>query len=1734
MSREFHLDHGQWATILNRAGKPATFGEVVGEVEADDTVDTDAEQFVEAAIDAGDLVENPAGMFGAIELPDSEEITNENGETANSANSTNSTGERAVFPEANPGNTTETPEQNDVDREDAVAALRDVLQFDTVRLDDTITDHTENGDHPERPTTAREYFTEVRGWENDTVDDLLLGWAPDDHVDELVAYLFDRGHSREAMIATGALGEKDTGGLYATFSARYVLPYFDANGEPAYAIARCTGGDGGGAKGYGGHPGDWKAGKYAKLRHTDERVPFDEPIYGLDTVTEGEHVVVAEGIADAITAREAGYAVLSPVAKEFKEAHYDPLAKALDDHHVDRVTIVGDADSIRNASEDEVEPDSIREAVGVSLSPTGAGLAGALRTATKLGGRTDADVRVTLPPAPADTKSDLDEFVTGDWAGDLDALLRSAKPVEAFDELDTVTSTTAEPTERFDEFDPEEYEPTATEADETTDDIRDVFAALDRLDAQRVADRTIVSEWLESSTATNRTFAPSWAPSEYSGTAVYCDSDKFVDTGDRSGKGGPAVMAAIDAGLVRDTQCPDAVSGETWFDAVDHLRELGFSIPKLETASDGDEADSNEYTETGRDLLGLDVVVEPSNALAAAAAVEPDDLIKELPQLEREDVDDVAIAVALAEGVIADAGDFPTDGDYTDAYYRAHDHYGAPLPKYLDNSTLEQREDLVFAALERVRADHVLDSIQSEITVDEPSGKALAKINPTWEESESGERILAGYGRGFWCVEHEVSFSPIQLVALEHELTDTESDYPRGEAFKQAYRLLREEYSAPLPKWRATLLEHVAVLPPSVRVMQGSASTTCLGDVHDETEALIRDTFGVRDRAQLVTNAPNTGKTFSTAKAAADRPILYLAQRNQLKDQMANYAREIRESGEFDAEPTAHHLPILASKQVDEAVLLDAVGGVRERGRALLRDRAELLDLVGGYLGEEFDEEGDTDKDDVDLDRATCPVASGDHGNAWALAVQTARALGHTPADIHKNDRSLFGEELPCQEVGNCPYTEAWDSLRKPDNQYDILIGSPGHAQVDTATTFFERDRDGDRVESPRVNVLDEFPGDAYIQSYGDRAADHAVWLAESLVGVDNREDLLAAGLDGDTWVECWLDGDGDEVGDADDVRELLGAAAGLTESVEKAEELVSDGITATLATANLPAVEDALETLADSGDDTDLRDVEATLDNAVTQLEADADRAYAGGDRDDAGELYALVESLTEILDGVTDAARATDNGHAIEPQLREAIGELPVDGDLRALLDDTIEAIGDSHAESILKAAQRALRGGREGCKTLAIHADDGYAHPDAWALFAGMIATDGDEVETANFAFDGDEGGRFKRLQRNGATIVADKNHHGMIVVDPPKFTDINGGKCPVVGLDATGRTELWRIAIGRDTQQRDIHKTDTERRRFLREVMQLRIIQTSNRPLPYHGNPDGKNFGEDIELVRTVAEEYDKPAVISTQKVVEHLEDDLNEHTTELINYENMKGSDAIGDRQVAVILGSCHFSDAVPEKWALLAGEDADRGETRGERLDYGSEVANAYLKHMRQDYTMQAILRAGRNDDTTVVFAHTSALRDDLPVEDEGAVLSVHSKGTLAVSQAASNYTNRAFTAQEIADDIGDDSVGLRQVQNIVADLRQSGYLRVKKEGSPGVAYEYEVDEDPGLADVELPTSYLAEGETYEKSHIEEQYMWNFVSQSDELGDSGLIKPPTAKIPATEATEAVANDPPPK
>jgi len=311
---------------------------------------------------------------------------------------------------------------------DAEAALDDAVDWFNSQLDREIPDHTEDGEHPQRPTTAREWFVDARGYEPGTVRENRLGWAPAGATSQLVQYLLSQGHDRNAIRGTGLF----TDDLRLLWNGRYVFPYLGLDGRAQYAIGRATGGLGGGDAGYKGHPDDFIAGKYAKLAHTKNYVHVSEPIYGLASLDRDTPIVITEGVADAVRAHEAGYACLSPVTTQFKQEHREQLVDILDGRDR-RVYIVQDAERPKVECNDKTDG---WEALGVEQY--GEGVRGAVRTAAFL---TDAGVDAYLAELPrlGLDKVDLDDYL-GEWADDLRAVLASAKPVDQHPAYDPDTA----------------------------------------------------------------------------------------------------------------------------------------------------------------------------------------------------------------------------------------------------------------------------------------------------------------------------------------------------------------------------------------------------------------------------------------------------------------------------------------------------------------------------------------------------------------------------------------------------------------------------------------------------------------------------------------------------------------------------------------------------------------------------------------------------------------------------------------------------------------------------------------------------------------------------------------------------------------------------------------------------------------------------------------------------------------------------------------------------------------------------------------------------------------------------------------------------------------------------------------------------------------------------------------------------------------------------------------------
>lgn len=253
-------------------------------------------------------------------------------------------------------------------------------------------------------TTARKYFEDERGWTPEIVGRARLGWAPTDET-ALRNPLQRQGFDDDAIRGTGLFTED----LRPLWRVHYVFPYFDADDRPVYAISRTA-----------DHAADWfQEQKYAKTIKTRDYSEVDEPIYGLETIREGEPVLVTEGIADTITTHENRYPCVSPVTTQFKHDDRERLIDILEERDVLRVYVVQDA---------EYPTVDVNIQNELPVKQFGEGLRGAVATVAYLANH-GIDTRIGEVLQPDAEKVDLDDYLCN-WNDDLTPILASAKPAD--------------------------------------------------------------------------------------------------------------------------------------------------------------------------------------------------------------------------------------------------------------------------------------------------------------------------------------------------------------------------------------------------------------------------------------------------------------------------------------------------------------------------------------------------------------------------------------------------------------------------------------------------------------------------------------------------------------------------------------------------------------------------------------------------------------------------------------------------------------------------------------------------------------------------------------------------------------------------------------------------------------------------------------------------------------------------------------------------------------------------------------------------------------------------------------------------------------------------------------------------------------------------------------------------------------------------------------------------------
>jgi len=361
-----------------------------------------------------------------------------------------------------------------------------------------------------------------------------------------------------------------------------------------------------------------------------------------------------------------------------------------------------------------------------------------------------------------------------------------------------------------------------------------------------------------------------------------------------------------------------------------------------------------------------------------------------------------------------------------------------------------------------------------------------------------------------------------------------------------------------------------------------------------------------------------------------------------------------------------------------------------------------------------------------------------------------------------------------------------------------------------------------------------------------------------------------------------------------------------------------------------------------------------------------------------------------------------------------------------------------------------------------------------------------------------------------RHEGGVALYDRESGSMSILTPPALV----GARAVVGLDGTPTPELWQTALGVHMSHRQV-LADAERAEYLQHALGHRIVRTSPHIKPYN-NADHVHVDDDAALLDAIGELHgERPAVISTRTALDEYEragvSDLYDGA---LWYGNVLGSNLLGDRRVGAVIGSTHYGDRWVQRWAAYHGhtvEQPDRSTGRGTTLSYG-EYGDRLLQHMREHEVLQAALRFGRDAGGAVVYVHTAALPEWVPIAGEGRVVRTWSDGMHEVVDVLGQL-DRATTADIAAHP--DVSIGERQVLDHLRELVERGVVRPRHDPDDGRRVQWVGSglhrlNEHGVAELDpAPLDELSAAEVHEVSRTV-SYTWDFVKTRRDTGGDPL------------------------
>lgn len=263
-------------------------------------------------------------------------------------------------------------------------------------------------------------------------------------------------------------------------------------------------------------------------------------------------------------------------------------------------------------------------------------------------------------------------------------------------------------------------------------------------------------------------------------------------------------------------------------------------------------------------------------------------------------------------------------------------------------------------------------------------------------------------------------------------------------------------------------------------------------------------------------------------------------------------------------------------------------------------------------------------------------------------------------------------------------------------------------------------------------------------------------------------------------------------------------------------------------------------------------------------------------------------------------------------------------------------------------------------------------------------------------------------------NNQVVVHNRKNNQMWILSPPDLSPAAG----IVGLDGTPTKMLWDLVCNQEFSHHRVLDAD-EVDRYLKEVQGYTIKQAGDGRKPYSSG-NYVSLDHDGALILGVDVNHDQsPCLISSKKALEkYREAGLLRWVEDSMHYGTVKSSNRFAGKQVGIVSGSPHPGDQVLQRWGAFMGHSIPSPD-QGEEKDYG-QVGNHIYRHFVHNEVLQAILRFGRQGQSSTVYVNTQAIPDWLTIDSDLDVSLFAGEKTREIVDFLREHTGEDITKSRI------------------------------------------------------------------------------------------------------------------